>query len=264
MIARELSAKPSGRKEPGSVKYWRVFEQRGMEAANTYARRTAENAVAFVAANPPIRDRTEAFLRLQQIQSAAWQVAWGTHGGPGARRALEGAFIVAERVGGLSFGLALREWGELVGQDKRDVETNRNTLVRTGWLHRNPADRPGRTGRYSLRTPRDIHSHGISECPGLVARDSVAHDAWEGWDMGWYLLGVLSSGSRSVRELALQTGTRGDEDDDDLMRLLMLGLVERDRGRASSCARSIPAPRFRRGGARHPRPSSGTASGAPA
>ena len=116
-------------------------------------------AVAWAIERPAIRDPASAIVAVTEIATAADSLPWSTYGGPGARRALEGAFIVAESLWRVAFGLALQDWAERVGQDKRTLETNRDTLLRLGWLQRNANDRPGRTARYTLRKPRDIHTH---------------------------------------------------------------------------------------------------------
>ncbi len=99
MIFRALAAKPAGRRDPGSMKYQRILDMRGRDAADSYAKRTAENAIAFVQANPPIKDRTDAMIRILELEALADSLPWMIYAGPGARRALEGAFTVAERVG---------------------------------------------------------------------------------------------------------------------------------------------------------------------
>jgi hypothetical protein len=157
MIFRALTQKPSGRRDPGSVKYQRILETKGRDSADAYARKTAEKAIKFVADNPKIIDRTDALVRLTEIKALADAMPWGLYAGPGARRTLEGAFAVAEKVGGLLFGLSLREWAETCGQDLRTTRTHRDLLVRLGWLLRNPDDRLGRTARFRLRTPSHIH-----------------------------------------------------------------------------------------------------------
>jgi hypothetical protein len=40
MIYRALTQKPKGRRQPGSVKYWRIWSERGKGAADDYARTT--------------------------------------------------------------------------------------------------------------------------------------------------------------------------------------------------------------------------------
>jgi hypothetical protein len=42
--------------------------------------------------------------------------------------------VLGEELGRVKFGLALRQWAELAGQDKRSIETHRDSLVRrAGW-----------------------------------------------------------------------------------------------------------------------------------
>ena len=216
MIFRALAAKPAGRRDPGSMKYQRILDMRGRDAADSYAKRTAENAIAFVQANPPIKDRTDAMIRILELEALADSLPWMIYAGPCARRALEGAFTVAERVGGVSFGLSLREHAELVGQPLRVLRGHRDALLVLGWLSRNPGDRPGLTSRISLRTPTHIQSRVISECAYSVGPHRgalLAHDALAEWDCGWYLLHVVGVGS-SERELAVRAGI--DKDNEDL------------------------------------------------
>jgi hypothetical protein len=227
MIFRALAAKPSGRRDPGSVKYQRVLDERGRDAADAYARQTAERAVEFVASHPAITDRPSAFLRLVEIQGIAGGLPWAVYAGAGVRRALEGTFIIGERIGGLSFGLALREWSEIAGQDERATREHRDALVRLGWLRRNPNDRAGRTGRYALRVPTHIHSHGRSECADSAGRAWMAHDAFRPTalgDLGWYVLASLSA-PRSLGDLSLRTGLDPDELRDLAWRLDGIGAV---------------------------------------
>ena len=208
MIFRALAQKPSGRREPGSVKYQRLLDSRGRDAADAYARRTAEKAIVFVASNPRIVDRTDAFVRLTEIKALADAMPWGLYAGPGARRALEGAFCVAERMGGLSFGLSLREWAEICGQETRTTRTNRDRLVDLGWLQRNTDDRLGRTARFRLRAPAHIHSNGRYECADSGGRAWLGHDAFRPealGDLGWYLLSLTES-RRPLRELSIRAG----------------------------------------------------------
>jgi hypothetical protein len=155
-IRRALAAKPKKGLERGSLKYLRLLDERGHEAAESYARRTAEKAIAFVRENPPIRTRPEAIARIAEVRATADALPWFTYGGPAARRALEGALRVAERVGSLNFGLALREWSLLAGMEFDRLRRERNRLLELGWLRRNPGDRDGRTSRYGLRRPRHI------------------------------------------------------------------------------------------------------------
>lgn len=232
-IFRALARKPSGKRDPGSVKYARVLDERGQEAADRYARRTAENAVKFVADNPRIVDRAGALVRLHEIQGLANALPWAIYGGPAARRSLEATFVVAERVGGVVFGLALREWAELAGQRKRAIEHNRDTLLRLGWLKRNPSDRLGRTARFTLRVPRDIQPTRVRfECPTLAGRGWVGHDAFREaalGDVGWLLLASIGSPSM-IADLGGRTGLGLDDVEDLITKFARLELVEFDGG----------------------------------
>jgi hypothetical protein len=207
-IRNALAAKPSGRRAPGSIKYQRLLETRGLEAADAYAIRTAANAVSWIAANPAIKDRPAGLVSIIEIESLAGALPWLLYGGAGARHALEGVFVVAERIGSLSFGLALREWSELVGEHERLIRGHRDTLIDLWWLRRNRADRNGRTARFSLRPGRHIHSHGRSECAPAADRGWLAHDAFRPealGDVGWYVLSVLTQ-PRTVDDVSVRTG----------------------------------------------------------
>ncbi|MBA3737493.1 MAG: hypothetical protein H0W97_02900 [Actinobacteria bacterium] len=209
MIFRALATKPSGRRDPGSLKYQRLMDTKGRDVADAYARQTAEKAIAFIANSPRIIDRTDALVRITEIKALADALPWGLYAGPGARRALEAAFSIAERVGGLAFGLSLREWSETCGQDLRMTRTNRDLLVRLGWLLRNPDDRLGRTARFRLRTPPHIHSHGRYECASYGAHAWLAHDAFreEGLgNLGWYVLSLTDSRPLALHELSIRSG----------------------------------------------------------
>jgi hypothetical protein len=212
-IFNALSAKPSGRREPGSVKYQRLLDSRGRDAADAYARGTALKAVEFVRANPALKDRPSSFVRIVEIESLAGALPWGQYGGPGVRRALEAVFVVAERVGGVSFGLALREWGELCGTDERMIRAHRHALCDLEWLRRNPGDRPGLTARFSLRPGKHIHSNGRSECAPAGDREWLDHDAFRPdglGDVGWYVLSVLTQ-PYALDALAIRTGLDPDD-----------------------------------------------------
>ncbi len=98
-IHRALAAKPSGRRDPGSIKYQRLLETRGLDAAEAYVWRTARKALDFVRANPKILDPAEGTLAVLATASLAGALPWGLYGGSGPRRALEAAFVIGERVG---------------------------------------------------------------------------------------------------------------------------------------------------------------------
>lgn len=129
-IFHALAKKPKGRREPASMKYMRLLDEKGSDSADDYARTTARKAIAFVAANPRIIDKADALVRITEIKATADAMPWGVYAGPRTRRALEGAFVVAERVGGVAFGLALREWAEICGLDLRALQSERDRLVR--------------------------------------------------------------------------------------------------------------------------------------
>jgi hypothetical protein len=222
MIFRALAAKPSGKREPGSIKYQRILDERGRDAADAYARRTAGKAVEWVKRNPPIRDRPEALVRLTEIATIVSALPWAIYAGPAARRALEAVFVVAKRVGGVRFGLSLREWAELAGMTKRGIESHRDTLLRMGWLRRDPTDRLGRTSRFTLAAPRDIQlTGGGSECPPFGDATWLDHDAFrEGalGDLGWYVFASLAI-PMTLAELGIRTGL-GLEGAEDMVALL--------------------------------------------
>jgi hypothetical protein len=215
MIFQALAKKPSGKRDPGSMKYQRILDERGRDVADAYARRTAEKAIAFVAANPKIVDRAGALLRVAELQAAADSLPWGVYGGPDARRALEGAFVVADRVGGPAFGLAGREWGELVGMTRDAVREQQRVLERLGWLRRNPLDRDRRTARFTLHRPPPIHSHGwVCEWGTHDGRRWLAHDAFRGdalGSVGWYVLASLDVAPTRLDLLQARTGVDGDD-----------------------------------------------------
>lgn len=206
-IFRALSAKPSGRREPGSLKYQRLLDGRGRDRADAYAWTTAEKAIAFVQANPAITDRPSALVKLLELEAVAGALPWAVYGGASARRALEAAFVVAERVGGLSFGLSVREHAELTGHDFERIRVDRRVLTDLGWLRRDPSDRLGRTSRFSLRRGFHIHSHQGDLNVG-TDREWLAHDGFRDralGDLGWLVLSLLAA-PVSTHALALRTG----------------------------------------------------------
>jgi hypothetical protein len=230
MIFRALAKKPSGRRGPGSVKYQRILDEKGRDAADDYARTTARKAIRFVIENPKIGDRADALVRLTELRAIADGLPWCTYGGPGPRRALEATFIIGERVGGIRFGLSLREWAELCGQDMRATRTHRDLLVALGWLDRNADDRLGRTARYRLRTPRHIHSHGRYECAALGDPAWLAHDAFrpEGLgDVGWYVLSRAGT-QLGVSDLSVRAGIDPAALEDLLGVMVHAGLIDID------------------------------------
>jgi len=227
-IADELSGKRSGKRQRGSVKYRRIFETKGIDAADRYARRTAEKAVSWILAHPKILDRNEAVLRVLEIEATADALPWGVYGGADLRRNLQAAFVVARRVGGVRFGLSLREHAGIAGQDLSQTRANRNALHDLGWLRRNSRDRPGRTSRFGLRTPSHIQPTGEG---GLNVQGAggryLSHDAFRPdalGDAGWY---VLASAAVPIgrRELALRTGYDEETLLDHLARMEHLGLM---------------------------------------
>jgi hypothetical protein len=224
---RALTAKPSGKRDPGSLKYLRILETRGLDAADAYARRTIQAAQDFVEANPAIRDRNAALVRLLEIESAAAALPWGVYAGPGVRRALEAAFVVADRVGSVAFGLALREWAEIAGQDFETIRTNRNVLTALGWLLRNPNDRPGRTSRFTIRRPSHIQHTGGMNVEIADDRRWLTHDAFRPTalqDSGWYALQKIAR-PISRNELEIATGFGTETLDDHLRRLERFDLI---------------------------------------
>ena len=228
-IFRALSAKPSGRRESGSIKYARLLAERGQERADTYARATAEKAVRFVQANPAIKDRPSALVRLIELESVAGGLPWAVYGGTSARRALEAAFVVAERVGGLSFGLSVREHAELAGHGFEQIRADRRTLTDLGWLRRDPSDRLGRTSRFSLRRGLHIHSHQGDLNVG-ADRHWLAHDAFRVpglGDDGWLVLSIAAA-PVSMQLLAARSGFDHDTLEAICSKLEGFGLLNAD------------------------------------
>jgi hypothetical protein len=229
VILRALTAKPSGKRDPGSLKYQRILETKGKATADAYAERTVQAAAKFVKANPPIRDRNAALVRLGEIQNAAESLPWCVYAGPGVRRSLEATFVVAERVGSIKFGLALREWAQVSGQDFETVRANRNPLVSLGWLVRNEGDRPGRTSRFTLRKPSHIQlTPGDMNVEDIGSRAWLTHDAFRPQafgDIGWYLLAKIARAPILNVELAAATGISRQAWSDYLAPLERAGLV---------------------------------------
>jgi hypothetical protein len=224
-IASAIAKIPKGGKSPASMKYVRVMQERGLDAANAYAKRTAEKAVAWVKANPPVRDQASGLVRLAELDALVGLVPWGVVWSPRTRRVLEGALGVAEHAKSLRFSLALRQWSTLTGVAYEPIRWERNRLIEIGWLRRNQNDRSGRTSRFGLRAPLHIQgprshstftSHeGRCEC-GVVGREGcwLAHDAFRPQalgDVGWYALASTSDQAVTLRELELQTGIAHDE-----------------------------------------------------
>jgi hypothetical protein len=232
-IARILRKKPARSKAPYSMKYMRLLEEKGPERANAYARRTAEKAVDWARKNPAIRDRGAAVEELVRIQEAADSIDWLQHGGPDLRRALEGLFMVGEQLGGISFGLALRDWAERVGMEMQYVRYRRDKLIELAWLRRTAPDGTSRSDRFRLRAPR-LHSltcpvpqslhtggetvHGAAPSAGSPdpldhpdrqgrfldranRRCAISHDAFRPLalgDLAWYALSLLPQALEEV------------------------------------------------------------------
>jgi hypothetical protein len=159
MIARVLRTKPSGKRGGAySMKYQRLLDERGRDAACRYAERTARKAVEFVKANPMIQDHIGGTARLIHITRAADEQDWTDH--PGARKALEAAVHIALGLPypTVVFGLSDRQWAETAGQSRDSLRRNRDRLVKLGWITRNPDDLPGRTSRYRLDIPDPFKS----------------------------------------------------------------------------------------------------------
>ena len=227
-VRRALTAKPSGRRDPGSVKYMRLLESRGKDTADAYMTRTVDKAFSYAAENAAIKDRNDAILRLLELEAAANALPWAIYAGAGVRRTLEAAFAVGDRTGGVRFGLALRAWAETAGQSFETIRTNRDMLVRLGWLRRNPNDRPGRTGRYTISRPSHIQHTGIENVGDATTRTWLAHDAFRPdalGDYGWYVLATLR-GETDLGRLSAVTGFGDDGLMDIATRLRTFGLVE--------------------------------------
>jgi hypothetical protein len=222
-IERALSKIPKSGRPPISVKYVRLVNEKGLDTANAYARLTAEKAVTWVKENPRVSDRASGLVRLGELQALADGLPWALYGGVRARRLLEGAYVTAERLDSLRFGLALRQWSEQTGVEFDAVRKGRKMLTDLGWLQRNPRDRNGRTSRFLLSRPRHIQplpatftSHGMRcECGDSGdAKCWLPHDAFRPRalsDAGWYALASMSVEGVTLRELELQTGIVGDE-----------------------------------------------------
>jgi hypothetical protein len=243
-IFRALAKKPSGGRDHSSIKYQRLLDERGRDAADAYARRTAERAVIFVGENPKILDRTDALVRIAEIEAKADALPWQLYFGPGLRRTLDAAFVVAERSGKVNPGLALREWAEIAGQTFSTVRTNSQKLLDLGWLVRLSPDPKWKTGRYGLRLPSHIHSHGRSECVGTGGRAWVAHDAFRPeclGDLGWYVLRLMDS-RPTAHELSIRGGIDPDDIDDVLAVMERADLfVVDEAGRLHRVSDPIPA-----------------------
>ncbi len=180
-IARTLSKKPSGRRGWNSLKYGRLYEERGATRADEYARRTARNAVEFVKQLPTIRDPQAAIVRLLEIETAARSQPWGGGIGSSARRAFFGALLVGTRLNAVRFGLAWREWAELVGTDHNRLRYVVKSRLDGRWIQRNPADRWGRTSRWTLRTPVEDGFH-IHVTPGDLNVETLTRVGWKRGD----------------------------------------------------------------------------------
>ena len=90
----------------------------------------------------------------------------------------------------------------------RTERRNRDTLVRLGWLRRNPDDRNGRTGRYTLCRPAHIQHTTPENVGDASVRTWLAHDAFRPDALGddsWYLLASLR-GHAEFDRLAWVTG----------------------------------------------------------
>jgi hypothetical protein len=229
-IAACLGTKPSRSKPWGSVKYHAILETRGMDAANAYARRTAEKAVTWVLENPAVRDPSSALVRIFELEATAWALPWNIYGGAGALRALEAGFLVAERAHSLKIGLSLREWAELAGMDKDTMVMHRGTLVDLGWMMRNPDDDPGRTSRFTIRRPSHIQFTRDMNVgsPNPSDRAWLNHDAFVRGgvldDLGWYVLRVAGRTS-SYPALCAAAGLGPDDGNRLCGRLSSFGLL---------------------------------------
>lgn len=192
----------------------RLQQSAGAAKARRFAETTAEKALAFVRTNPAIRDRQAALIRILELEAFADALPWGLYGGPGPRRALEAMFVVAENLGGVEFGLALRQHAEIAGQSFERIRTHRASLDSLGWIRRNPRDRPGKTSRFALRRPSHIQplpprglNVGHREDRAWMPHDAFREDALG--DEGWYVLSLIFAPT-SLRELASRSGF--DED----------------------------------------------------
>jgi hypothetical protein len=226
------------------MKYARLLDTRGQDAADRYVRETARKAITFVEDNPPITRRADAVAKILQVEAAAASLPWAVYGGSGARRALEAAFVVADRVGGPSFGLAIREHALLAGQDFEVVRRNRTALADLGWLVRNPTDRLGRTSRFRLRIPPHIHSHqgggnvGRSQDRGWLHHDAFRPDALG--DAAWYVL-VSIDARTDLEVLARRTGLEPETANEVVNRLAAFGVLKTDAGSVCRAAATIQA-----------------------
>jgi hypothetical protein len=240
LIFRALAAKPSGKRDPGSLKYQRLLDTKGRDAADRYAQRTAGKAAEFVKRNPAIRDRPSAVVHLLELQTSVNALPWAIYGGPGARRSLEACFVIAEKAGGPKFSLSLRQWAETAGQGFEAVRGHSRALSALGWVARNPNDRLGRTGRYRLRTPSHIHSHqGGVNVGASATRVWLHHDAFRPGALGdeaWYLLYTLASlDCATLADLSRSTGFHEGALEDQVGRLSHYELVYTNRVGSLTC-----------------------------
>lgn len=241
-IHRALAAKPSGRRDPGSIKYQRLLDTKGLDAAEAYAWRTARKALDFVRVNPKILDPAEGTLAVLAIGSLAGALPWGLYGGSGPRRALEAAFVIGERVGSVCFGLALRQWAEISGQTLESVRKNRDVLLSLGWLSKLASDTRHATDRFRLRRPSHIRSRGRFECGNPADRGWLAHDAFRPGalgDDGWYVMTLLATAA-SARELTIASGMDPDDLEALLAKLERLDLIDTDEGGILRRADDLP------------------------
>jgi hypothetical protein len=199
-----------------SAFYAQMKDERGLVAANRYAERTADKALATVKEAPAVTDPHEARVRLLQLHALVDVERWPPELA-GARRALEAAYVVAferGRIAGMK--LDLRTWAMRAGQSFDAIQHHRDQLNALGWMRLDPhASR--RLSQFTFYAPASASTHrksfqGDSMCPAVL----LAHDAWRpkgqgnyGW-YTWWLENRGASVENALRELdliALHAGT---------------------------------------------------------
>lgn len=123
-------------KNRGGEKVQELARTNGEAEAQRYVARVYRNAHQFAAANPPFRNRSAAFAKIDEIERAVDGDAgrWKGRAGATDRVVLEAHFKIALRSGGLEHGASVREIALLAGINSiSTVSTAQRRLERDGY-----------------------------------------------------------------------------------------------------------------------------------
>jgi hypothetical protein len=174
-----------------SLIYFEHLKSRGTAAAERYAEKTADRAIAIAKEAPRVTNPYEARERLSELYAYVDAEPWPVNLA-GARRALEAAYVIGYERGRVAeMKLDLRTHALAAGQSFKAIRVHRKQLHELGWLRRHSGDRGRGISRLSFHLPPRAHRRplgGHPMCPPPLTDPVLAHDAWRPGafgDAGW-------------------------------------------------------------------------------